>query len=288
MNIPRYWAKAERGVSVGGQRYRFVAWQGSDESPEHARLLAERALAERVARKERGERLGQYPKGGAPLREEILEELTDARGERVAVITRNAAGCLVLNTARVMFIDLDFAQAASWGRAGCWAFVRSLFSRPRPARQSPEEGALERVRAWHAEHPGWAVRVYRTRLGLRLLVTHALFDPASPEALAAMRKLGADRRYELLCRSQTCFRARLTPKPWRIGLKRPPVRYPWESPSQERAQRQWERAYEAKIGGYDVCRLLTTLGSAAPHPEAEQIVRLHDGYVLSSLGRPLA
>ncbi|MDX2005428.1 MAG: hypothetical protein SFU83_09145 [Meiothermus sp.] len=296
MNIPRHWAKAERSVTLGTRTYHFVAWQGSDLSLEDARHKARLALEARIARKERGERLGSYPKDGRPLREEVVEEVTDADGRRVAVVTRNAAGCLVLNTARVMFVDLDFAnQHVPWKLPSAGSLLEALtgWLRPRPKVSVPpphtEEGLLHKVREWHAQHPDWTIRVYRTRAGLRLLAAHDLFDPAAPAVRAWMEDLGADLRYIRLCQSQACFRARLTPKPWRMKgdrMKRPTTRYPWASGQEERAQREWERVYASRIRNFSVCKVLANLGSSPVDPEAEQILLLHDRYVLGD--KPLA
>lgn len=293
MNIPRFWAKAEETISIGRQRYHFVAWKGSDESLADAQYLAQQALAERVARKGRGEKLGQYPKDGAPLREEVIETVAGPLGERIAIITRNAAGCLVLNTARVMFVDLDFAnQYPRFSPASLLKSLRGLFAKPPKKPPSPhtEEGLLYKVQEWHGQHPDWAIRVYRTRAGLRLLVAHDLFDPTSSAIVQAMQELGADMRYIRLCQAQACFRARLTPKPWRLKggkMQRPGVRYPWANASEEQIQRRWEQTYHSRSGGFAVCKLLANLGSSPVHPEAEQILYLHDQYVLSA-DKPLA
>ncbi len=295
MNIPRYWAKAEQTVNIGRKTYHFVAWQGSDVGEQEAQVAAQAALKQRIARKMQGEKLGNYPKNGQPLREEIVEEIFDPQGERIAVITRNAAGCLVLNTARVMFVDLDFAnQHLPWS----WPSVQSVFKtivnwfgpkQPKPLPPQTEEGLLEKVKQWHSQHPDWTVRVYRTRAGMRLLVAHDLFDPASETVRKYMDELGADMRYIRLCQSQACFRARLTPKPWRLKggkMQRPGVRYPWTNRQEEKIIRDWERTYNSRIGRFSVCKVLANLGSGPVHLEAEQILLLHDQYTLTD--QPLA
>jgi hypothetical protein len=289
MNIPRFWARAETSVTIGGQDYHFIAWKGSDINKEDAERLASLALSERIARKERGEKLGQYPKDGVPLREEVIQEIRDSSNTRIAVITRNAAGCLVLNTANVMFIDIDFDYAPylRGSLTGCLtALFTGLFRSSRQARTT-EERALDHIRAWQINHSNWTMRIYRTKRGFRLLVTHDVFNPTAEAVQQVMRDLGADNRYRLLCEAQSCFRARLTPKPWRIRLKRPSVRYPWETPEQELVQREWEETYHQTIGNYAVCTFVETLGTPAAHPEAKQIVDIHDGYVLAS-NKPLA
>src|SRR5262249_7835846 len=90
---------------------------------------------------------------------------------------------------------------------------------------------------WLARHRDWGMRVYQTRSGLRYLVTHAPFDPGDADTEAAMQFLGCDPNYMILCRAQKSFRARLTPKPWRCGVRKPPGRFPWQSQSEEQAMR---------------------------------------------------
>jgi hypothetical protein len=223
------------------------------------------------------------------LREPVIETLTNQQGERMAVVTRNAAGCLVLNTAHVMFIDLDFATALrpDWRQslAAVWRWVTGR----RATQPDAEQRLLAQVRDWHAREAGdWQVRVYRTHAGLRLLVGHQRFDPAAATTQELMRRLGSDRRYIQLCAVQACFRARLTPKPHRIGFHRPPDRYPWTTEDELNRQRQWETTYAARSQGFAVCRWLCDLGPPTLHPDAWDIQRFHDAQTLATSGKPLA
>lgn len=98
MNFPPFWAK--------GTCDDFSCWRWSHRSLDEARALAAQAaqkLADRF-------RAGDIPKHGygypdRPFREPVLREIKNAAGEFAAVVTRNSYGSLVLNTARVMFVD---------------------------------------------------------------------------------------------------------------------------------------------------------------------------------------
>jgi hypothetical protein len=59
--------------------------------------------------------------------------------------------------------------------------------------------------------------VYRTAGGCRVLCTSMPFPWTTHHewALRFMKFLGADPQYMELCGKQKCYRARLTPKPWR-------------------------------------------------------------------------
>src|SRR5262249_22186518 len=112
MNIPRYWAKCTpRHLDVAGTRREVSVWGWSDASPDDAqRCAAARAIT--LAQNADPSRLrnANYASPDQPLREEIADTLMSDAGERLALITRNAYGALVLNAAHAMFIDLDFPE----------------------------------------------------------------------------------------------------------------------------------------------------------------------------------
>ncbi|MGH2485254.1 MAG: hypothetical protein ACRDHE_04485, partial [Ktedonobacterales bacterium] len=165
--------------------------------------------------REAGVPLGQYAYGEHPLREEIVQTIQpDA-----AVITRNLYGALVLNTSRTMFIDIDFAPASLGARTG--GLLHWL--RGKRAAAPPDEPRLQQVRQWAAGRPDLGLRAYRTFAGLRCVVTSQVFDPTAPQTLELLQTIGSDPLYVRLCQAQGCFRARLTPKPWRCRTSVPPA-----------------------------------------------------------------
>lgn len=152
----------------------------------------------------------------------------------------------------------------------------------------PRGAALLRLRQFVDARPDWRVRVYRTSAGLRYLVTHAGFSPTDPEAQEAMRALGADPQYIRLCQVQKSFRARLTPKPWRMGMENPPVSFPFESLAQEQRMRDWESRYDRKSQGYATCQLVEEFGTGSEDPEIGSIRALHDEHTRATSGLRLA
>jgi hypothetical protein len=244
-----------------------------------------------------------------------------------AALTRNSYGALVLNAARAFFIDVDVqasdtpvsssrgASSATPGQNPLDAVfdaveslpmpgaLKSLFgsfrkaaappapaapAAPPPPPADPQSAALARLRSFVASRPDWRVRVYRTHSGLRYLVTHAPFAPTDPDAHAAMQALGADPQYIKLCQVQKSFRARLTPKPWRIGMDNPPVTFPYESPVEEGAMRQWEAAYDRASQDRATAQFVEELGSGSEHPDISPIRALHDEHTRATSGLPLA
>lgn len=159
---------------------------------------------------------------------------------------------------------------------------------PPPSPADPQAAALARLRQWIASHPEWRVRVYRTHSGLRYLVTHAPFAPTDGDAQAAMAALGADPQYVKLCAVQKSFRARLTPKPWRIGVDNPPVTFPYENPASEQRMRQWEAAYDRASQGRATAQFVEEMGGGTEHPGIAPLRALHDEQTRATSGLPLA
>jgi hypothetical protein len=253
VHFPKFWARGQ--ASAGGSS--ASCWRWSDISEDDARQKATQRAGELAKLFASGSRLDHYSYGDRPAREEIVQTLDDS-----AAITRNAYGALVLNAARAMFIDVDFGDD---GREG---------------------SAIQRVQQWTAAHPELAIRVYRTHAGLRLLVTNHTFDPKSPEALRLLEEVGSDKLYIQLCKAQASFRARLTPKPWRIGMRPPRVRFPYESSEAESELRRWVSEYDGASRQVSVCKLLEATGPATVLDEIRPLLAYHDRVAVGD--RPLA
>ena len=325
MIVPKFWAEAvlksqtrKRQITV-----RKLGW--SDDGPDEAQVMAELRAADALARIERGEpltrreRKAAYNVGeGVPIREKIVER----RGE--TVVTRNVYGARCLNTPNVLFADMDFAAGpsarlvfwtyaplliaafAAWFAMQRFAFflavalvgvfvayiiARLLHRAGRVLRGGIEGIARRRVEAFLASHPNWNVRLYRTLAGIRLLATHRTFDPREPEVAECFAALKVDPVYALLCHNQNCFRARVSPKPWRMGVSSPaksalgvwPVK-----PERVPERLRWISQYEAAAQEFAACRFLAELGSGLTQPAAREVQRLHDE-MCGALGmRPLA
>ncbi len=210
-----------------------------------------------------------------PLREEVVQRFTDTDGNATAAVTRNQYGALVLNTARAMFIDVDFPEKGAGANLSEW-FGR-LLGRKKPSIAEENESTIRRrAEGFVDEHPGFCLRMYRTHSGVRLLATHDLFAPASAEVQACFAALGADPLYVRLCAVQDSFRARLTPKPWRCGLWKPPIPWPRETPEAQAQFNEWRTHYDKEQARFATCRYVATLGDAPVRPEIDTILQVHD------------
>lgn len=276
MKIPKFWSKASAsGAGDGGRAVEFSCWRCSDVSEADAHESALSAAKRVVDAILAGRRLDRYEYGCVPLREEVTNRMEDGAGNTIAVVTRNVYGSLVLNAARVMFVDIDFPPVSA-GEAIKHFFAR-LFGRaketPEAIREEQARGGIERFVECR---PGWGVRVYRTFGGLRAIATHDVFDPADEATLESLRQMGSDPLYVRLCKAQECFRARLTPKPWRCGHWASGQKHPIADDAAADRHEKWKAAYDVCHREFATCRFVTSLGNGDIHPEVQSVVELHD------------
>jgi hypothetical protein len=284
MKIPKYWASSRQSVQqLDGRAYLLVVWQWSDVNVDEAQRKAEDRVREITDKVRAGQQLNRYDYGERPLREEIVQGVENDRSSEVAIVTRNVYGALVLNAANAMFIDIDFADKGTAGSAGgglSWGLGKRA--------ASPEDQRVEHITAWASRHSEVGLRVYRTAAGLRCLITNQTFEPTRSDALEILRAFESDPLYVRLCKAQDCFRARLTPKPWRCNIAPPPWRYPWANAEAEINYRVWERHYEQASRSYAVCRLIKEFGPREVHPDIAPILTVHDRFTCVEDQRPLA
>jgi hypothetical protein len=283
MRIPKYWAKG-RQITTGPNNRKFdvVNWQWSDVSVDDARQKALARAGEVAQKIVRGEPLDRYGYSDRPLREEIKEAIQNPFRSEVALVTRNAYGVLVLNSINAMFIDIDIPGMDKPRKAGLFGGGKDSSV---PDLYLP---SIRKVEEWAGRHPEYGIRIYATYAGLRCLILNTVFEPKSDQADGILHDLQSDPLYIRLCKAQECFRARLTPKPWRSGAREPRYRYPWENPRVEAEYRQWEKQYDAATSKYSTCRLVKQLGAKDIHPDIEPILSYHDRVTRVESNLPLA
>ena len=265
MNFPQFWARGKNGD--------FLCWRWSAQSLAEAQALANQAAQQLADHFRAGDfppkNGGYYP--DRPVREQMLQEIKNDAGEVAAVVTRNSYGCQVLNTARVMFVDIDLPEPKPPG------LFKRLFGKPDLTPPNDHQNAaMDKIENWTRNHPECGWRIYKTRAGLRLLATQGLVEADSGEADKVFDALGSDPLYRKLCKTQKCFRARLTPKPWRCGVRNKPERWPWLDEKREKRILKWEAHYQSSTLNWATCELIKQIGNPVVHPEVQPIVKLHD------------
>lgn len=315
MIVPKYWAEATKKTKFEGRQYTIKRFGWSNESPDVAQHHAEQRVDEaleqlKIDKKIRriDHKVAYNGAEGLPIREEIITQYDDV------IITRNSYGALCLNTPDVLFADIDFVTQAHssfylivfFALLACsglgaiyfssWlifaiGFVLSLlltstiakkiFKFQQKRKGTPEQHALEKIRAFSTNYPTWHLRVYRTPNGYRILVMHQIFEARDEQVQLFFKAIHADPYYNLMCRNQNCFRARVSPKPWRIGVER--LRQGIWPVDQERLllRESWVREYERQAENYASCRFVEQFGSQMTHPKAKRVQSIHDQYCKS-------
>jgi hypothetical protein len=272
MHFPKFWVLARKGG--------VCAWGWSDVSQAAAQADGDARVGRIFAWLANG---GKGPRNGygysdRPMREPVLHEFPAPEGRARAVVTRNSYGCLVLNTTDALFVDVDEKPGGLGG----------LFSGLFGKRKTFEDTMKEHLETWCASHEGWGWRAYRTKAGIRLLAIHAPITPEDPVCQEVFHAFQADRLYQKLCVNQKCFRARLTPKPWRCGVERPRKSWPFADQEAEAEFTRWEEEYRRKAAGFAACRLLGQFGTPTPHAAIAEVVAFHDQATGALSDRPLA
>ncbi len=324
MNIPRHWAEARSQHREKGRQVTVRRFGWSANSPDEAERMARERVAEALQKILGGASLARFePKvayngaDGVPIREEVVAEHGDC------VLTRNSYGALCLNTPDVLFADVDFEDRSA-GNYGCllilaiiagaviaglmtgsplvglfgviggcllaaWWFAKgqNLLLR---LQGGADRLAQHRVADFLATHPEWRLRIYRTPAGLRVLAVHRTFAPGDPEVAPFFQALKCDPVYVRMCERQQCFRARVSPKPWRIavGPIRPRTGVWPLAPHALPAREAWVKEYHAKAADFAACRFLTELGNGTPHEKVRAVQELHDRLCRADTELPIA
>jgi hypothetical protein len=325
MIVPQYWAECRLQQRDGRKTRTVRRWGWSDDSQAAAQAMADQRAAEAMAQVAAGEKINRRERkrayngaDGVPIREEIVAR----HGQ--AIVTRNSYGALCLNSPDVLFIDID--ETASPGCAWCmtvfvlgaaapilvWPSAKAallvllallcggiavVFAAPavfrlwKQVRGGFEAITRRRIKRFLGKRPDWQLRLYRTPAGIRLLAMHQVFDPRSSAVTECFSAVGADPVYVRMCLNQNCFRARISPKPWRIGISRHLRPRPgvWPIAPERLADRQaWIAAYEPVAARFASCQFVEALGSRTEHPKVQDVQRLHDEFCRADARLPLA
>lgn len=279
MYIPRAWTKVTAEARFPDGRTKPVSVWGWGEDEFRAKAKGSERLQRVLERVLRG---GPFPEryayGKRPVREEILQSIDGkSKDEPSGLVTRNGYGAQVLNTAQLLFLDVDV------GTPGLFRGIRDLLGGG-----SAHDRALSSLRDALQRYGRATFRIYRTARGLRAMAIDREFDAAADEAQALMRATGTDPSFAILCQVQRSFRARLTPKPWRCRVSAPPGKHPRQDAALRQRFQSWLLDYEKAASDYATCRYLETIGNSSPTRAARELIELHDRVTRCDTVLPLA
>lgn len=326
MIVPEYWAEAKLKKRFKGRQITVRRFGWSDETLEAAQQHADQRAAEAMALIESGNRklerrelkLAYNGADGVPIREEIIERHDDT------IITRNSYGALCLNTPDVLFADVDFDRdppvkpgcglfvlmmlvigwyswsAGSWPRLFGFSLAAMVlgpivyilgFKLLMRLQGGAKRSVLRSIHRFARNNPDWRIRLYQTPAGYRLLVMNRTFSANDPQVLAFFKAVHADPMYVTMCRKQNCFRARVSPKPWRVGfgrhLKPRPGVWPI-NPERMPDRVRWVEEYTALAEEFASCQFVDEFGGDAIDPKADQVRLIHDAHCKATSTLPLA
>lgn len=281
MYIPREWSKASGDCQTpDGRRFPVSIWGWGDD-PATAKREAAKRLQKMLEKIGRGDPWpDRYAYGNRPLREEILQVFeSETPGQPAAILSRNGYGAQVLNTAQLLFLDIDLRPPT---------FLQRILSNIGLGPDLSEAAVMVKLREVLKRYSRATFRIYRTAAGLRVMAVDRDFDPVGREAKELMEATGTDPAFAKLCAVQKSFRARLTPKPWRCNCPRPTVEYPQPDNEARRRFEDWLSGYERASGSWATCLYLETVGTGRPGRTAGRLVDLHDRMTRCDQPLPLA
>lgn len=275
MKFAQYWEKIELPVDskIFGRKTVDI-WGASNESSEEALIHAQSRATEFKKCFSKGfSDSHTYDYFNGFIKEELIEEITDSENNIIAVLTRNYYGAVILNSKSILFGDIDIPTNSNW-----LSNLMSLFGKPK----KDKSYFIDKIKSFQKSHPQYDFKVYETLAGLRFVITNTLFD--NQQVISQIFKaLNVDPLYAKLCKTQSCFRARLTPKPWRVGLiyPDPASRFPRNNSNQEIFS-SWLREYDYKSRSYSVVKEIAQFGNQPILADIKTILSIHDKYALTN------
>ena len=206
MKIYKYWTVEKQKIIIDGAEQEVTCYGGSNISVEDARGKA-KEKAQKIQRKIAGEK-HLFEDYESEIREELLQTIDEH-----SVITRNRYGARVLNVESLMILDIDKPKPTTAGGLG--GLFKKKDTRP------PKEQIFEMVKTLATtKYKDLSFRIYETYQGARVIVLGREFDPCDDATKKMMDEFNCDPLYTLLCNKQGCYRARLTPKPSRMKVRK--------------------------------------------------------------------
>lgn len=276
MEFYEFWARSKT-IPTNGHTVKFATCVGfSNVSQEDALRVANERAAHHAHLINTNQPF-DYDYNKLPFCEEVIDRFTQ-NGQLVTVVSRVHYGSIVLNTANVLFADIDLP--ASMLRKPKWSLF-SLFGRSEPE-QIPGEAVIENLNEICAADKTLGFRLYRTAAGFRAMATSRLFDVNDPITTILLEKMKSDGLYVVLCKRQQCFRARLTPKPFRIGFKYPPSSFPYRDEAAVAEAKRWQSDYDEASKKFSTCAFVAQIGNPHVDEDVDSILQLHDHFACNA------
>lgn len=264
MKYFKYWAHETFKISIGGQLENIKLLAGSNISRQAAIEDAEqqaKKIEQRIAERR--------PKDDYEV---AIKEYVDDIIDESNIITICRYGAKILNTNQYTILDLDDYPVEFFD------LFKSL------GKLTKKERIVFKFNEKIKRHPelGKDFRIYETTKGVRV-IGKKYIEPGDNRYTSLMRKLFVDWIYIQMTRKQNCYRARVTPKPYRMRMQTIRIKSPLDC--EQEAYIEWSKTYQSNAENYSVVRLLETTGQDFSH---EPVIRLHDQLCNARRNRQLA
>ncbi len=264
MKYFKYWVEEKQLITIDGRPEEIKLLIGSQVSKGEAKreaLSKAKEIEERIARRGRKE---EYEVG---IREYVADIIDESN-----VVSVCRYGAKILNTDEYTVLDLDDYRKSFWD-----IFKRrdKLTKKERIVRKFEEN--IKRFPELGADF-----RIYETAKGIRV-IGKSYVDPAARQNIGMMRKMGVDWLYIILSGKQQCYRARLSPKPYRLGIKTMKIRSPLVCETEE--YKAWAQMYEKASEDYAVVRIIKSIGVDFSR---DPVISYHDEHCNAEMNLKLA
>ncbi len=264
MKFFRYWVENTFNITIGEQVEAIKLLVGSNISEQDAERQAQQRaqlIEQRIAQ-------GELPDAYEVAIKEHVEKIIDDNN----IITVCRYGAKILNTTQYTIFDLDHYPVDFFD------FVKPV--RKLPTKERIVAKFLQRLKRY--PELGKDFRIYETTKGIRVIGKQYL-EPTEKNNQRLLQKLNVDWLYTILSQKQNCYRARITPKPYRLRIPTIKIRSPLVC--QTNAYQQWTKLYQNASERYSVVKLVQIVGNDFSH---EPIIQLHDQHCREALRGTLA
>lgn len=252
MKYFKYWSEDKHQINIGNHNEEINLLVGSNVSKDAAKdVSVQRAkdIELRIANR------GFIEEYETSIREFVSDVLDSSN-----IVSICRYGAKVLNTDEYTVLDLD-------------DYAKSILDIFKPLRKlTKKERIIFKFEVFVSKNPvlGRDFRIYETSKGIRVIGKKYL-EPANNEYHRLMTKLNVDWIYLILSRKQQCYRARISPKPYRLGIKTIKVRTPLFCETE--TYQDWSRMYEDASRDYTVAKFIKFIGSDF---SSDQAIQFHD------------
>ncbi|OAD24078.1 transmembrane prediction [Candidatus Thiomargarita nelsonii] len=252
MKYFKFWVKESFQISIAGKTQEIKLLSGSNESKnaaiEEARNRA-KMIEQRIADRSRKE---EYE---VAIKEHVSDIIDESN-----IISICRYGAKILNTNQYTILDLDDYPV------DIFDVFKSL------GKMSKKERIVFKFQERIKRYPllGSDFRIYETTKGVRV-IGKKYINPSEKNYTSLMRKLFVDWIYIQMSKKQNCYRARITPKPYRMRIRTIRIKSPLDC--ETNAYLDWSKEYEQKSEKYSVVKLIKAIGQDFSH---EPVIKIHD------------